>query len=164
MTALLYLALLAVQQPSLLNPVRIEGPAKICIGQASFEAEAGETVTLDYAGTYWAGIVVRGSEGTFTIRTSDTLAAPRGTIGFRVRGTDQYRAVRFPTWRGIDTYLLYGRRPSDPDRARPIVEVEGRSARDRVDRWVLDRIKTEESDPASCDHRVDFSRRQGERG
>ena len=163
MTALLYLALLAAQQPSLLNPVRVQGPAKICIGQASFEAEAGETVTLDYAGTYWAGIIVRGPEGTITIRTSDTLAAPSWTVGFKVRNTDQYHAVRFPRWSGIDTYLLYGRRPSEPDRARPIVQVEGRSARDSVNRWVLDRIETEESDPSSCDHRVDFRRRQGER-
>jgi hypothetical protein len=164
MTAFLYLALLAVQQPSLANPVRVEGPSKICIGQASFEAEAGETVTLDYAGTYWAGISVRGPEGSFTIRTSDMFAAPRGTIGFRVRRTNQYHAVRFPRWNGIDAYLLYGRLPSDPDRARPIVRVEGRTTSDSVNRWVLDRIKTEESDPASCDHRVDFRRRLGARG
>lgn len=164
MSAFLFLAALAAQQPSLLNPVRVEGPAKICIGQASFDAEAGETVTLDYAGTYWAGVIVRGPEGAFTIRTSDTLEAPRWTVGFKVRGTNQYHAVRFPMWNGIDTYLLYGRRPSDPDRARPIVRVEGRRASDEVGRNVLNRINVAESDPASCSHRVDFRRRIGERG
>ena len=163
MTAFLTLALLAAQQPSLANPVRVQGPTKICVGQASFEAEAGETVTLDYAGTYWAGIIVRGAEGTFTIRTSDSLAAPRGTVGRPVRGT-QHQVVRFPTWRGVDSYLIYGRRPSAPDRARPIVRVEGHSADEVVGSWLLDRIETQESDPASCDHRLDYRRRMGERG
>lgn len=163
--SLLTIAALALQFPAP-NPaeaIQVQGPSRICIGQISYEAEAGETVALDYAGVHWAGIKVRGPEGTFYVRTGDMLTAPWGELRFRVRGT-HHRAYRYPTWQGVDTFRIFGYLANDPSRYRPIALIEGRTASDEVGRDVLNRISTEQVDPASCNHRLDYGRRSGERG
>ena len=166
MTILPIIAALALQpfspESNLAEPVRVEGPSKICIGRVSFEAEAGETVSLDYAGVYWSEIGVEGPSGRFTIRVGDNLSAPRFVLRRPVRGTE-HRVVRFPSWDGIDRYLVYGWLVQDRERYRPVARVEGRTDDDEVDRWLLNRIDPAESDPGSCDHRLDYGRR-GERG
>ena len=164
--SLLTIAALALQFPGP-NPdqaIEVPGPSRICIGQISYEAEAGETVALDYAGVHWAGIKVRGPEGTFFVRTGDMLEAPRDELRFRVRGTHHRRAYRYSTWAGIDRFRIFGYLAHDPSRYRPIVLIEGRTVRDDVGRDVLDRIQTEQVDPASCSHRLDYGRRTAERG
>lgn len=163
--SLLTIAALALQFPAP-NPaeaIQVQGPSRICIGQISYDAEAGETVALDYAGVHWAGIRVRGPEGTFFVRTGDMLDAP-WELRFRVRGTHHRRAFRYPTWEGVDTFRIFGRLAHDPSRERPIVLIQGRTMRDDVGRDVLDRTHTEAIDPASCNHRLDYGRRSGERG
>lgn len=166
MSSLLIAAALALQPGTIdpANPVRVQGPSKICFGQASFEAEAGETVTLDYAGVHWAGIRVRSAEGDYYLRTGDMLAAPKGVISRPIRGTSHQRARRYPTWSGIRDYVLYGQLRSDPGRWRPIVLIRGRSSGERVGGWLLDRINVDESDPASCDHRLHYGPARGGRG
>jgi hypothetical protein len=166
MSTLLIIAALALQPatPSPANPIRVEGPTKICFGQASFEAEAGETVTLDYAGVHWAGIRVRSAEGDYYFRTGDMLVAPKGVISRPIGGTVHQRARRYPTWSGIRDYVLYGQLRSDPGRWRPIVMVRGRTTGERVGGWLLNRINIDESDPGSCNHRLYYGRARGGRG
>jgi len=163
--SLLIIAALALQfpPPNPAEAVQVQGPSKICIGQISYQAEAGETVTLDYAGIYWAGIRVRNPEGTFYIRTGDMLADP-WELRFRVRDTHHRRAYRYPTWEDVDTFRIFGRLANDPSRDRPIVLIEGRRRSDHVGRNVVNRIHTEGVDPSSCNHRLEYGRHMGERG
>ncbi len=163
--SLMMIAALALQfpPPNPAEAVQVQGPSRICVGQLSYAAEAGETVTLDYAGIHWAGIKVRGPQGTFTIRTGDMLTAPWDELRFRVRGTS-YRAYSYPNLEGIDRIRIFGYLPHDPSRFRTIAMVEGRTNRDEVGRDVLNRISTESADQASCSHRLDYGRHMGERG
>ncbi len=164
--SLLMIAALALQfpPPNPAEAVQVQGPSRICLGQLTYEAEAGETVTLDYAGIHWAGIKVRGPEGTFYVRTGDMLTAPWDELRFRVRGTHHQRAYRYPTWEGVDTFRIFGYLPHDPSRYRPIAMIEGRTHSDEVGRDVLNRISTEPADQASCNHRLNYGRQMGERG
>lgn len=162
--SLILIAAALASQPATIDPgnrPRVEGPSKICFGQASFEAEAGETVILDYVGVHWAGIRVSNAEGDYYFRTGDMLRAPQGVISRPIGGTVHQRARRYPTWLGIRDYVIYGQLRSDPGRWRPIVMIQGRTRGERVGGWLLDRINIDETDPASCNHRLHYGRRDG---
>ena len=159
---MLLLLAAAALQPNYLdpaNPVRVEGPTRICMGQISFEAEAGETVTFEHAGVHKAEIRVRGGEGSFSVRTGDMLDPPYNPLAHSAGRTENSYAVRYPTWNGIDSYVIYGALRSDPGRWRPIAMIQRQGGNARIGRWVLDRIDVDVSDPASCNHRLDYGRR-----